>query len=94
MRQRGRELPPACSGGFYHNWVIYPSSDPCDQPWQVRGSYRPERGCLNRPAGSYSWSGPTGPREVPGPPPEPVYEWFPVFDANGNCCISERRRVR
>ena len=94
MRQRGRELPPACRGGFYHEWVMYPSSDPCDQVWQVPGSYRPERGCLNRPEGSYSYSGPTGPREVPSPPPEPVYEYFPVEDANGNCCISERRRVR
>ena len=47
-RQRGRELPPACSGGFYHSFEMYPSSDPCDQPWQVPGSYRRDRGCLNR----------------------------------------------
>ena len=48
MRQRGRELPPDCRGGFYHPWEVYPSSDPCDQPWQVPGSYRHDRGCLNR----------------------------------------------
>ena len=96
-RQRpGEWPPPECRGGFLHAWEIprHLISDPCDQPWQVPGSYRPERGCLERPAGSYSYSGPTGPREVPSPPPEPVYEWFPVDDANGNCCISERRRVR
>ena len=96
-RQRPGEWPPQeCRGGFLHAWEIHRHliSDPCDQPWQGPGSYRPERGCLERPAGSYSYSGPTGPREVGSPPPEPVYEWFPIEDANGNCCISERRRVR
>ena len=96
-RQRPGEWPPPdCRGGFYHAWEIpaHLISDPCDQVWQVPGSYRPDRGCLNRPEGSYTYTGPTGPREVPSPPPEPVYEYFPVEDANGNCCISERRRVR
>lgn len=39
------------SGGTECYWESYdqiPVSDPCDQPWQVRGSYRPGRGCLNR----------------------------------------------
>ena len=27
-RQRGRELPPACRGGFYHPFQMYPNSDP------------------------------------------------------------------
>lgn len=39
------------SGGTECYWRSYdqiPISDPCDQPWQVRGSYRHDRGCLNR----------------------------------------------
>ena len=48
-RQRGRELPPYNCVGFYHPFEVYPSSDPCDQPWQVPGSYGRGpggRGCL------------------------------------------------
>ena len=39
------------SGGTECYWESYdqiPTSDPCDQPWQVPGSYRHDRGCLNR----------------------------------------------
>lgn len=44
-----RGLDP--SGGTECYWRTYeeiPISDPCNQPWEVPGSYRRDRGCLNR----------------------------------------------
>ncbi|MCY4511665.1 MAG: hypothetical protein OXG35_32570 [Acidobacteria bacterium] len=45
---RGEVSPHRCQGGYYHPIEMYPSSDPCDQPWEVPGSYRRDRGCLSR----------------------------------------------